>query len=360
METPRRRRPSAAALEAFLKDSGLSYKTGSKSYIFTCPRCRKPEKLWIFRDGTSFICFKCADHTHFQGAPEYALKELSGRTLAEVRKQLYGVEAVDIDAGALLIDINLNPQPPDDVAEFDFSLDFTPDLAWPLDCHELNTAEGKPGAKYLSGRGIPLEIAMEYDIRYNSIYKSVCFPMLVDGRLLGWQARTTKELLYEVETPEGKVLKERLKSLNTKEMPVERFVMFQDRLKDSEHCVLCEGPVDALKAHFFGGNIATMGKRVRSAQVAHIAKYGIKNVYVALDPDAATSIEALVDDIERFGMTAYKVVIPRFVMKNGKLAKDLGDLPFDVATEAIAEARPLARGQFHFYINFKDVSDCQS
>jgi hypothetical protein len=49
--------------------------------------------------------------------------------------------------------------------------------------------------------------------------------------------------------------------------PRDTVLMFQDRLATSDHAIICEGPVDALKCHLVGGNVATMGKVVSSRQI---------------------------------------------------------------------------------------------
>ena len=67
--------------------------------------------------------------------------------------------------------------------------------------------------------------------------------------------------------------------------------MFQDQLVDSPHAVICEGPIDAIKADLCGGNVATLGKAVSKEQVDIIKQSGVQKVYIALDPDAG--IEAL-------------------------------------------------------------------
>ncbi len=96
-------------------------------------------------------------------------------------------------------------------------------------------------------------------------------------------------------------------------------MMFANRLVGSKHVVVCEGPIDAIKADWCGGNVATMGKavglgqvktlrdpdRLNRQQVGAICGAGIQKVYLALDDDAARETERLVrqfSDLEVYQM----------------------------------------------------------
>jgi DNA primase len=89
----------------------------------------------------------------------------------------------------------------------------------------------------------------------------------------------------------------------------DRVLMFADRLTGSDHAVLCEGPMDALKAHLCGGNVATMGKVVHRNQIALIRNAGIGKIYLALDPDAAAETGKLVSEIG-IDMECYQILPP--------------------------------------------------
>lgn len=337
MDTSRRRKADPVRLEAFIRETGVSFKPTNKSFVFTCPRCGKPDKLYIYRDGSSFICFVCAETTGFKGAPEYGLKEITGQSIPEIRKGIYGAQTVAAGEN-LLMEIKDGE---DDVEELDLSLDFAPDLIWPLHCYPLDSFDAKPGAKYLTGRGIPTDIAMEYDIRYSTEAKSIAFPVVVGEQMVGYQYRIIGPERYIVQGPHGEEVRKRLKVKSTPDIPRDRVVMFQNRLIGADVCVLCEGPVDALKAHYIGGNVATMGKAVSDKQVAVIRNSGVKKVFIALDPDAALDIDPLVQKLS--GIETYLVEVP-------EPYKDLGEMPLDLATTAILEAQPVKPGRLYFYI----------
>lgn len=325
-----RRRPDPIRLEAFIRETGVSYKLNAKSYILTCPKCRKPDRLWLYRDGSAFICFVCAESEGFKGAPEYALKELTGRSIQDVREAIYGAE---IPKGYERLQVSFDASEDD---EADFSIDDAPDLAWPLHYYSFDDVSAAPGVAYLEGRGVPSDIAQQYDIRYSTYDKAVAFPVWVGDRLVGWQNRIIGP---EVEIKNGKTIR-RLKVVSTPDIPRPRVVMFQSRLQRGGPAVVCEGPVDALKAHLVGGNVATMGKAVSDGQVEVLRRAGVGSIYLALDPDAASEIEPLLKKLN--GLPVYKVEVPNPY-------KDLGEMTMQDAREVILSSKPLMPGRVHVF-----------
>jgi len=75
-------------LQAFLERAGLRYKTNSRSFIFTCPVCHKPDRLYIFKNTGKFNCFRCDANNNFRGAPEFALAKITDLPLETVRTQI--------------------------------------------------------------------------------------------------------------------------------------------------------------------------------------------------------------------------------------------------------------------------------
>lgn len=284
----------------------------------------------MYQDGSSFVCFSgSCDDAGFHGAVEFALKDLTSRSLDEVHRAIYGDGFVASEGFRFVIDTD--PEEDDEAEEAEL-----PDLSWLLDCHPIDSSAGSPGAAYLLGRGIPTEIAAQYGIMYSTDEKAVAFPVLVGSRLVGWQYRFLKERVFS--TKSGKTVRQKVWS--TPGMPRGRVVMFQNRLVGAKSCVLCEGARDALGAHFIGGNVATMGKNVSDGQVALIRASGVSRVYVALDPDAAADFEPLARRFE--GLETFKVVVPQPY-------KDLGEMPLDEATDTILAAEPLRPRSIHFF-----------
>ena len=320
------------ALASFIEEAGLSYKQNSVSYIFDCPRCRKRDKLFIRKRDGRFICWFCATTEGYRGNPEIALSDLAQRSIRDVAKALYGsryqgpVTSLNLRVCDFYGDDDIVDPDAVDVPTMQMPYDF-----FPID-HEWSVV----GATYLEGRGIPLEVAKRYNLHYAPAKRRVIFPVELDGRLVGWQERLVIPNRFWSEEQQKFV--EAPKILSSKGIPTANVVMFADRLKGSEHVVVCEGPIDAIKADACGGNVATMGKAIGPGQVKTIrdpsrltrqhvgmmANSGIKKVYLGLDPDAAAETARLVrafSDLEVYKMTPP----PPF--------KDLGEMGFrDVRT----------------------------
>jgi hypothetical protein len=76
-------------------------------------------------------------------------------------------------------------------------------VKFPLDFYPMDHKHAANGLKYLEGRGISLEVAMRYDLRYCPVQKRVIFPISIGPKLIGWQARAIFDTTWEDE--EGNV-----------------------------------------------------------------------------------------------------------------------------------------------------------
>jgi DNA primase len=156
--------------------------------------------------------------------------------------------------------------------------------------------------------------------------------MLVSGKLYGWQYRII-----------DKPSKYRPKSKNSDGLPRTRFVLFGDLLKGSERAILCEGPVDAIKAG--AGGVCTMGKMVTQQQVDQVLSWGVKEVIVALDPDAASDVGSLISKLK--GVRVTKVELP--MLPDGEKA-DLGRLSFEEARSFVRNSKPWNLGMIDVFL----------
>lgn len=277
-------------LKKYIEGSGLDFRQNSVSYIFTCPRCNKKGKLFLRKRDGRFVCWVCKETDNFQGRPEYALAELQMLPVATIRSKLYGEKE---HVGGVRLDLALKDFfGEDDTLDAD-AVDATSTIRWPWDYYAMDDQRSRRGREYLEGRGIPLELSLEYGLRYCPERRRIAFPVMVEGRLVGYQERTVVKETKTWNEELGKY-SEMSKVLSSKGIPRDRLVMFADRMKNRDHVVLCEGPIDALKAHSCGGNVAAMGKAVSRGQVAFLRNQGVKKVYLALDPDAADETRRLV------------------------------------------------------------------
>lgn len=325
---------SPEVLKNFLRDSGLSYAENSVSYIFTCPRCDKKKRLYIHKQSWRFICFYCATVDNFKGRVEYALSSLLNRPAKEIAAELYGTGNVPVEAE---VGFNLR----DWFGEGEEEVEAKPpeEVAWPVEYLAISDPRALAGAQYLKSRGIGLRLASQYGIHYDPIRSRVAFPVQAAGKLYGWQARTI--LPTEFVDPQG-VTRTIPKILSSKGIPRSQTLMFVDRLQGHQHAVLCEGPVDSIKAHYCGGNVAAMGKQVTKGQIELLKNAGIQKLYLALDPDASSEMGNLFrsysDDFQIYTMLA----------AGGK--KDLGEMGYGEVFELFLNAKPIPTGRLFVYL----------
>lgn len=330
-------------VKAVLQEGGIAFKTNSKSFIMTCPRCHKKDKLYIRRSDGRFVCWVCKETEGFQGKPEFALTELCSLPVKDISQRLYG----DSKSGAsLYLDLDMSQFMDGD----DEYIDLGPIMrtyAWPLDFFPIDDPASEKGKLYLEQRGIPVSIAKEYDIRYQPSRLRVIFPVQAKGNLYGWQGRLIQgdKPYYNIES--GKFEKPN-KALTFKELKRDRALMFTDRLEGLKHCVLTEGPIDALKAHLCGGNVATMGKAVSGSQLSLLRNAGVEKLYLGLDPDAYLEINRVRRIMS--DMVCYDLRPPAPY-------EDLGDMPMEAVKQLFDNAPVL--NPAHIVIYLKDFFGVQ-
>lgn len=324
----------AVALAELVENSGVSFRKGSASYVFTCPKCSKKEKLYMRRSNGQFICFYCAETQNFRGKPEFALTELLGISISDIRRKLYGSITPEGDA---MVVFNLQDFWGDDPEPEETYLASIPT---PDDFMDLESPQGKEGLDYLLTRGISLERAREYRLCYWVTKKRVVFPVYDGERFLGYQAR----LIHgntEFIGKSGDLVKIP-KILTSPGLQRDQIVMFMNRLQGADHVFIAEGPVDAMKAHLCGGNVATMGKSVSTSQLDLIRTSGVKRVYIALDPDAEAEAQGIA---RRLGDLECYRVLP------AQGFKDLGEMTEEAVYQQFLEAREMNAG--HLALNLR-------
>jgi hypothetical protein len=322
---------SPKALEKLLKDAGLSFKTGSNSFVFTCPKCHKKDKLYVRRKDGRFKCFFCANLNNFQGKPEFALRALTHLSLDEIRSKLYGgISLATFAADFAFDDIFLDE---DDEEE----IELLPSVTYPYGYKPITSPSCSRGLKYMLGRGITQRQLIKYGIYYSQLERRVIFPIATNGILNGWQARYIEDTTY-ISNGEIKNVPKITTSPNT---PRDRLLMFHDGLYDSPHIVLCEGPVDALKCDLIGGNVATMGKIITHKQLQVVKSHtNIRKIYLALDPDAFEEILKLIHEFDE-SYTVYWLQAP-------KPYKDLGEMSCEDVKELFLSTKPIQKGPLVF------------
>ncbi len=324
------------ALKDIIESSGVSHRTSGASFIFDCPRCGKKNKLYIRRTDGCFRCWVCASDG-FAGRAEYALTELIGTSLADLRHKLYGEGAPQAVAQ---IQITLRDwfAENEDVDE-DALAQQLDTVYWGPDHLPIDGKYAVKGLEYLESRGIDKAMALKYGIRYHPVQRRVCFPIESQGKLYGWQARAIYNDVGETEDGEPiEVIKALTFPTGIKKA---QLLMFADNLIGCDHAIVCEGPVDALKADLCGGNVCTLGKGVSAEQIRLLRNSGVSKLYLALDPDAFAEVLRLCHEFS--DMELYRLAPPR----NG-VAKDIGDMTKEAVLDLFRAAPRITSAHVFF------------
>jgi len=263
-------------LADYLAKTGLSFEEAGQSYLFECPKCGRLKLAMRRTDGLSTCWRGCEGMVRVK--PEVPLAALQKKKISDVRSELYGFALEGFRMNAALNDdlfVSKIVPPP-------------PTIEWPEGAAPLTGACA--GSLYMVSRGVSVEIASQYQVRYCAPKKAVVFPALYDGRLVGWQMRKTYDPQPFVK--DGKLIKP-LKTKTSANFDRERIFLFENRIT-SDYAVVAEGPFDALKAHLCGGNVATMGKVVSKGQLDRLWQLGVRRLFWGLDLDAFREIGQLV------------------------------------------------------------------
>lgn len=329
-----RKLSNPGVIPELLAEAGIGKpKQNSKSFILSCPRCLKKDKLYIRKTDGRFACWVCKERDGFQGAPEYALTELTGKTISELQRLLYGLETAH---GAVSLDLDITDFFDEESEEIQLQ-NTLPEVMENPDFRDLDSEWGAPGLSYLESRGIPLAVAQEYGIKYWPGRSRVVFPVRSQGRLLGWQSRYIKPTEY-IDEETGEVVKIP-KALTYEGLKKEQALMFADRIT-GDHAILAEGPIDAIKAHLCGGNVASLGKAVSQTQLNLLKFSGITKLYLGLDPDAAIEAQKLVSRLSG-DLELYDMRPP---------SGDLGAMSFEQVYELYRSAKRVTPANLFLYL----------
>lgn len=319
----RYRKADPEVLKSLLKP--LKPKQSSASYILSCPKCGKKDKLYLRKKDGRFVCFYCREIHDFQGAPEFALTELLGVPIDDLRAQLYG-DPTTAHGGRLQFKLKDFYEGPEEEIEEEEPM---PPFVMPSDTYSLHEPCAEQAREYLLGRGITEELWDTYGLLYWPNKRRVVFPVSEGEDTWGYQARTIDR---EVQP----------KILTSKGLLRDRLLMFYNRIESGGHAILCEGPVDALKCHLAGGAVATMGKVVTDRQIDKLREKNVSRIYLALDPDAFVETQELakklVSDFE-----VYRMDVPAPY-------KDFGEMSVEDVYQCFKRAKPYNLAQVQVFL----------
>lgn len=246
-------------LTEVFENNSISFKVNAKSFILQCPLCDKTDGVYLWRNTGFGRCHKC---TH-EYSPQSFLVSVIGCSYHEARKLLY--------TGVLV-----RPKPTLEAHLGKKTTKKAPikEFVMPYNFFKLDgSSRVNDGEKYLLDRGVKLEVARQFDVRYCPATKRIIFPVFQERKCVGWQARDTtgkSELRYT--SPSGF---NRSQSL-----------LGYQQSYNSNHLVVVEGPFDFLQVAILGGAVCTFGKEISKPQMEMIKKHPAKKIYLGLDPDA--------------------------------------------------------------------------
>ncbi len=353
-----RRQPRDGALKQLLDETGRDYWEGKKSFVLACPQCEHEDKLYLRYTDGRYVCWFCKDRTpgSFEGYAEKLFAQLLGCPQADIEVVLYGHayhraadggplqptfdERYSFDSAAagawpavdIVGDPNFLP-----AEEGNTAVVVKPKpvgMLWPPDAYPVDSRQGRRGLLYLESRGIGVDVAREYGLRYQPSTARVLFPVVTDGVLVGWQGRTTGPSEWVETLEDGTEELRRIPKILTTMTPNTRdhVLMFEPRIV-GDWAVLVEGPVDALKCHLCGGNVASMGKGVSDGQLQRLLDLGVRRLYLGLDPDATVETRTLVRCYhEDFPGGIY------YMTPLGTGYEDFGAMPQELALECFRRA----------------------
>jgi hypothetical protein len=310
-----------------LQEYGVWFKVKARTIATVCPSCGKRDKLSVLKDGGSTICYR-GSCTFGGPKPFFEWVMLTaGISRQEAINKVSGYAAL-APGEALKLSL-LDPDQPNyqspNVSATLLEVQWPPAGGYDLGLIPASL----PGVQYLGKRGVPAELASRYGICYNVTTRRVVIPIVMFGKVYGWQARA----IDPVEPNQ--------RMRNNTGFQRARCVMFLDRLVGSPHAIISEGPFDAIKFHACGGNVCTMGKVVTPEQLRLILSAGVKKIYLALDDDAAEEMRALQ---KKLRVPVFRVEVPQSAKDRcaavGKKA-DFGECTFDECAQAFNDARPL-------------------
>lgn len=310
---------------------GVTYQMNSKTIYTECPVCGRADKFSILKANGHCICYHGNCEFHKGWFPVFLARKLN-ISVKDARGQLFKKEdsAYGDYISTVIQDSAPKPQDEDLIVGIP--------IMWPpTSTVSLDDPTAIDGVNYLMNRGIPVDTANYYGIVYDAFLRRVVYPVVMDGIVFGWQSRA-----IDKNDPN--------KMLNNTGFNRDTLIMFYDALKFSNHAIICEGPVDAIKFRDCGGAICTMGKAVSSKQLKMIELCKPDRIYLALDDDAADEMKQL---LKRFKTNVFKINVPssakvRCRAENKKA--DFGECTFQECVEAFRGAEEVDKNYLITYL----------
>lgn len=311
-------------------------KENARSYIFDCPVCGGKEKLYIEKNLGRGVCFrhKTEDCPTVKTSIAKILSLISGIPYEDVK--IFLNKAIIVSPEEILPTLNdgvINTKKPlPEKLEEVQPKDYPPEMILIKDSKRQNLLL-KDAISYLENRGLDVKNLEKYNIGYSPPWRRVIFNVIHEDKYYGWQARTIDK-------------NAKLRMFNLPGNWKSKTLMFYNNLFNSEHAILAEGAVSALKFEEVGGFVASMGKIVSDEQLDLVIKSGVKKIYLALDPDAINEMMDLTKRIYQKTLGHLQV----FLIKVPKGKEDFGDCSYEECKKCFYEAIPVNLDSFPFLV----------
>ena len=295
-----------------LNKYNIHFKDRMNTVTLKCPECSK-YKLDINKKYGYYICYHCAIGKNIKGKdPTFILSKIINIPYFLLKNKLHAsidlnnffknkFEKEELASNPLIQKSDQN------------------EINFPIFFYRINLNISIPGAEYLGKRGIPIEVAKKYGIRYNPLENQIVFPIYRNNKLFGYQTRT--------------ILKNFPKAFSKKTMlgfKKSFFFMFEDNITN-DSIILAEGPISAMKFEKTGiPFVASMGKCISPAQMEILKNKNIKNIYLALDRDAYSETIVLIKNYKHI-FNFFKIDIPEH-------RDDFGDCTFEECVKAYSSS----------------------
>lgn len=264
-------------LQGWLEQYSDSKPGGGFERRFNCPKCLNDEyKLYVNVSDKVWICYVC-DWGRYLKDVTVLMSTMSGRTLFDVRKEvLQAVKPAPTgDLQSALMQAFFKPAPT--VVE-----SLSPAIVLP-GSDTFNGITSQKVHRYALRRGLIEEEIVQYRLRAAMKLRGFTGPFCVtpvfyEGQPVNWQGRRVegdfepKYVSYD--------------DISNWLWPIDD--LFIAHLKANKRVILVEGTYDAAGMWRVGmPGEATFGKKISESQIQLLRKFGVTEVWLAWDADAA-------------------------------------------------------------------------
>jgi hypothetical protein len=328
----------AGVLAKLIEGSGIPFKPGKQSYIFDCPRCGKKQKLYIRRRDGRFKCFYCAEIDGFQGRAEFALRELLGLSIQDLQFKLYGI---GIHSDGAHLDLELKDFWDDEDEAPAANDDPMEPVVFPTTTTRSTMPSRRRASRTWRVAGCPSTCAA---------VRRALQPHPAPGGVPARDERRAVRLAgahhpAETEWYDDAGTKFSIPKIVTSTgAPRDRLLMFYDRT---------QGPGTPDRHRGAGGRDEVPppglertddGQGGVVAQARLIMEHPGRDVYLALDPDAAEETARLVRDLGEDKRV--------YLLEPARGYKDLGEMSMEGVVEQFHGAQRVTAGHLFLYFNF--------